>query len=68
MPNESATPPDAPVARPSLADAPRWVKVSALVALLLFAAFVVIHLMGGGFGRHMATPQSQPQASANPWE
>ena len=66
MPDEPATPRDSPAARPSFADAPRWVKVSALVTLVLFAAFVVTHLMGGGFGRHMAMPQSPLLARANP--
>lgn len=33
---------------------PRWVKAFGVVALLLFLAFVVLHLAGGGFGHHIA--------------
>jgi hypothetical protein len=31
---------------------PRWVKVSGIVALLLVAAFVVLHLLGLSPGGH----------------
>ena len=31
---------------------PRWVKVFAVIAILLVLAFVVSHLAGGGMGRH----------------
>lgn len=33
--------------------APKWVKVSAVAALLLLITVVIIHLSGGGFGNHM---------------
>lgn len=31
---------------------PRWVKVFAAAALALLAAFVVVHLLGGGLHHH----------------
>ena len=31
---------------------PRWVKVSAIVVVVLVVAFVILHLSGGGFGHH----------------
>jgi hypothetical protein len=33
---------------------PRWVKMFGLVALALFILFLVVHLSGGGLGRHMS--------------
>ena len=36
------------------AGTPRWVKAFGLVALVLLLAFVVLHLVGGGFGHHIA--------------
>ena len=33
---------------------PRWVKVFAIIAVVVAAAFVILHLVGGGPGRHMA--------------
>ena len=32
---------------------PRWVKVFGLIAILVLVLFVVLHLAGGGSGRHM---------------
>ncbi|MBT2469928.1 hypothetical protein J7E97_19115 [Streptomyces sp. ISL-66] len=32
--------------------APRWVKVSAAVAIVLVAVFVIVHLAGGGMVGH----------------
>ena len=32
--------------------APRWVKVSAAVAVVLVLVFVIVHLAGGGMTRH----------------
>ncbi|MFE9023900.1 hypothetical protein ACFYNL_35770 [Streptomyces sp. NPDC007808] len=32
--------------------APRWVKVSATVAVVLVAVFVIVHLAGGGMAGH----------------
>ena len=32
---------------------PRWVKVFGIVALVLVLLFVILHLAGGGLGRHM---------------
>lgn len=32
--------------------APRWVKVSAAIAIVLVAVFVVVHLAGGGMVGH----------------
>lgn len=37
----------------SITPAPRWVRVFGVVAILLVLAFVVRHLVGGGFGRDM---------------
>jgi hypothetical protein len=31
---------------------PRWVNVSAVIAVALVLAFVVVHLVGGGMGNH----------------
>lgn len=31
---------------------PRWVKVSAAIAIVLVAVFVVVHLAGGGMAGH----------------
>ena len=39
--------------RRSGSPAPRWVKLFGLVALVLFALFVILHLTGHGFGHHM---------------
>ncbi|WP_159042761.1 hypothetical protein [Streptomyces curacoi] len=41
--------------RPEVPDderAPRWVKVSATVAVVLVAVFVIVHLAGGGMAGH----------------
>ena len=35
------------------APTPRWVKVFAAIAVIVFVAFVILHLAGGGPGRHM---------------
>lgn len=32
---------------------PRWVRVFGVVAILLVATFIVVHLAGGGFHGHM---------------
>ncbi|MFG3268875.1 hypothetical protein [Streptomyces bobili] len=32
--------------------APRWVKVSAAVAVALIVVFVIVHLAGGGMAGH----------------
>ncbi|MGW0391040.1 hypothetical protein ACWDYJ_09070 [Streptomyces sp. NPDC003042] len=32
--------------------APRWVKVSAVIAVVLVAVFVIVHLAGGGMTGH----------------
>ncbi|MFD3532625.1 hypothetical protein [Streptomyces sp. NPDC058664] len=32
--------------------APRWVKVSAAVAVVLVVVFVIVHLAGGGMAGH----------------
>jgi len=40
---------------PSLeAPTPRWVKVFGIIAIMVLVAFVILHLAGGGPGRHMA--------------
>ena len=31
---------------------PRWVKVFGIIAIFVFIAFVILHLAGGGPGRH----------------
>ena len=33
---------------------PLWVKVFGIIAIVVFVAFVVLHVAGGGPGRHMA--------------
>jgi hypothetical protein len=35
------------------APTPRWVKVFGTIAIIVFIAFVILHLAGGGPGRHM---------------
>lgn len=37
----------------SSAGTPRWVKVFGLIAIVLIAVFVVLHLTGHGLGGHM---------------
>ena len=32
--------------------APRWVKVFGIVAAVLVAAFLAVHIAGGGLGHH----------------
>jgi len=36
---------------------PRWVKVFGIIGIGLVLLFVILHLTGGGFGRH--TPHMQ---------
>ncbi len=38
--------------RQSLPGIPRWVKASAIIAVVLLLVFVAIHLAGGGFRGH----------------
>ena len=38
--------------RASLSATPRWVKILAAIFMLLALLFVVLHLMGFGFGGH----------------
>lgn len=41
--------------RPPASDderAPRWVRISTVVAVALVVVFVVVHLAGGGMGGH----------------
>jgi hypothetical protein len=33
---------------------PRWVKVFGVIAIIIAVAFLILHLAGGGLGRHMA--------------
>lgn len=33
--------------------APRWVKVSAILAVILLLGVVIVHLAGGGLGNHI---------------
>jgi hypothetical protein len=60
---------DSPAARDpdsdhgSTAAAPRWVRVSGIVAIVLAVLFVVVHLAGGGFDHH--TPSDAPGAHAS---
>ncbi|MET9320542.1 hypothetical protein ABZX75_10205 [Streptomyces sp. NPDC003038] len=37
---------------PDEGGAPRWVKVSATVTVVLIAVFVIVHLAGGGMVGH----------------
>ncbi|MFD7446694.1 hypothetical protein [Streptomyces sp. NPDC059909] len=50
-PAGSAAPVTAPAASP-FPGRPRWVIVSAAVAVALVAAFVIMHLAGGGMRGH----------------
>jgi uncharacterized cupredoxin-like copper-binding protein len=55
------TPKDDPRARPareSTSGTPRWVYVSGIIAIVLVVLFVILHLIGGGFGH---TPPSSGQ-------
>jgi len=36
------------------APTPRWVKVFGVTAIVVLVLFLVLHLAGGGPGRHMA--------------
>lgn len=38
--------------RGSPPSAPRWVKVSGIIAIILVLLFVILHLTGGGLGSH----------------
>jgi hypothetical protein len=38
--------------RGSAPSTPRWVKVFGIVVIVLVLLFVILHLMGGGFGGH----------------
>ncbi|NWF24705.1 hypothetical protein HW130_00200 [Streptomyces sp. PKU-EA00015] len=38
--------------RPDDEGAPRWVKVSAAIAIVLVAVFLIVHLAGGGMTGH----------------
>ena len=35
------------------APTPLWVKVFGVIAIVVLVAFVILHLVGGGPGRHM---------------
>jgi hypothetical protein len=37
---------------PDEGGAPRWVKVSAAIAVILVAVFMIVHLAGGGMAGH----------------
>jgi hypothetical protein len=39
---------------------PRWVKVFAIVAIVLVLLFVIIHLAGGGLGGHTHGDHTPP--------
>ena len=41
----------------SMSGRPRWVKIGALVALLIVVAIVVLVLLGGGPGAHGPGPR-----------
>jgi ABC-type nickel/cobalt efflux system permease component RcnA len=56
-PQDELDPDDEPV--------PRWVKLFALVALVLIAAFIVMHVLGGGL-THMPSDHASPHGSARP--
>ena len=36
------------------APTPLWVKVFGVIAIIVLVAFVILHLAGGGPGRHLA--------------
>jgi hypothetical protein len=46
----------------AVASAPRWVKVFAIVTLVLFVVFVVLHLTGHQLGGHMPSGPHQRHA------
>lgn len=39
--------------RGSITATPRWVKVFGMIALVVVVLFVILHLTGGGLGRHL---------------
>ena len=45
------------------ASTPRWVKVFAIVSLILFAVVVVLHLTGRQLGGHMPASGHHPHTS-----
>ncbi len=45
---------------------PRWVKVFGIIAIVLVFLFVILHLTGGGLGRH--TPSGGPDDHTPPIE
>ena len=47
--------------RGSTTGTPRWVKVFGIIALVLVLLFVILHLTGGGLGRH--TPSDGPDTT-----
>ena len=44
--------------------APRWFKITLVVFALLLVGFVVVHLLGGGMGNHLAM-QAADEATAS---
>lgn len=56
-----------PKAAPGRATAgamPRWVKLFAIVGVVLVVLFVVLHLTGHGFGHQMHMPAAEHGAAA----
>ncbi len=50
--------------RGSTTTTPRWVKVFEIIAIVLVFLFVILHLTGGGLGRH--TPSGGPDDHTPP--
>ena len=44
--------------------APRWVKVSGLLAVAFVVVFAIVHLAGGGFRHHLPFGGDNPPAGA----
>jgi hypothetical protein len=38
---------------PDVSPTPRWVKVFTVIAVVVGLAFLILHLAGGGPGRHL---------------
>jgi hypothetical protein len=53
---------------PKAIRAPRWVRVFGAFSALFFAAFVVLHLLGGGLRHHSLPDVSSPRAPPDPAE
>lgn len=44
----------------STTGAPRWVRVSGIIAIVLVVVFVIVHVAGGGLGHHLPPADHTP--------